>query len=89
MDGTFRATFRESNGFTAHFAEGNSASADFGEVQFVQVADWYEGEYTVEPTEEAQIIPTTGKSMMQDFIVAPIPNNYGLITWDGHTITVS
>lgn len=89
MDGTFRATFRESNGFTAHFAEGNAASADFGEVQFVQVADWYEGEYTFVPTEQTQIIPTKGKSMAQDIVIQAIPSNYGRIVWNGSTLTVS
>lgn len=49
----------------------------------------YEGSYTLTPTAEEQIIPTNGLRMTDDLTIAPIPNNYGLITWDGTTITVS
>ena len=49
----------------------------------------YEGEYTVTPGEDAQALPTAGKSLAQDVTVEPIPSNYGLITWDGAVLTVS
>lgn len=49
----------------------------------------YEGPYTVTPGEETQTLETNALYMCGDIIVEPIPNNYGLITWDGHTITVS
>ena len=49
----------------------------------------YEGEYTVVPGEDAQALPTAGKSLAQDVTVEPIPSNYGLITWDGAVLTVS
>lgn len=49
----------------------------------------YQGEYTVTPSMVAQVLPTTGKTLGDDITIAPIPNNYGLITWDGSTLTVS
>ena len=49
----------------------------------------YDGEYTVTPTEETQVLQTAGLVMAQDVTVDPIPRNYGLITWDGSKIRVS
>ena len=56
--------------------------------------DWenvprYDGETTITPTTETQILPTRGKAVLQDITINPIPNNYGLITWNGSIITVS
>ena len=49
----------------------------------------YSGPYEVTPTSEAQILNTFGRSMAHDITIAPIPNNYGLITWNGTTLFVS
>lgn len=49
----------------------------------------YEGVYEVTPTRYTQILPTAGLGMAQDVIVNPIPPEYGLVTWDGHVLTVS
>ena len=49
----------------------------------------YEGEYTVTPTQVRQVLSTNRKVMTDDITIEPIPSNYGLITWDGSTITVS
>lgn len=49
----------------------------------------YVGPYEVTPTQSAQTISTAGMMLTQDIMVNPIPNNYGLITWNGSTITVS
>ena len=51
--------------------------------------DTYDGEYEVTPTEETQILPTVGLLMKHNVTVNPIPTNYGRITWNGSTITVS
>lgn len=89
--GRFKATFRGDDRFKATFLGDDSGpfQAHFGQIQYVQVGDWYEGDYTAEPTEEAQTIPTNGKVMAQDFVVGPIPTNYGKITCEGNIITVS
>lgn len=51
--------------------------------------DHYEGEYTVTPSATAQTLATEGLVMTQNVTIEPIPNNYGLITWDGSVLTVS
>lgn len=49
----------------------------------------YEGEYTVTPSATEQTLATEGLVMTQNVTITPIPNNYGLITWDGSVLTVS
>lgn len=51
--------------------------------------DPYRGEYTVTPTDEAVVLSTNGLRMTDNITVNPIPSNYGLITWNGSTLTVS
>lgn len=52
-------------------------------------APTYRGAYVVTPTRETQTLPTRARVMAEDVIIRPIPQNYGLITWDGRTLTVS
>lgn len=49
----------------------------------------YEGDYTVTPSAETQTLDTRNLRMTDNITINPIPNNYGLITWNGSTITVS
>lgn len=49
----------------------------------------YEGSYVATPSAERQMLPTSGKILTMDIVVEPIPSNYGLITWNGSTLTVS
>ena len=49
----------------------------------------YDGDYTAVPSTEDQVFQTRGKLMRTDFTVGKIPSNYGLITWNGSTLTVS
>ena len=49
----------------------------------------YQGSYEVTPTRETQTLQTASKVLAQNVTINPIPSNYGLITWDGHTLTVS
>ena len=51
--------------------------------------DKYEGAYEWTPTGETQVIPIRAKKATADIVINPIPHNYGLITWNGSTITVS
>ena len=52
-------------------------------------APHYEGEYEFTPTQSTQIAHTEDRLCDHDIIINPIPSNYGLITWDGQTLTVS
>ena len=85
---TFNAVFAESEQFNASFSEGDGFAAGFGEVQYIEVGEYYEGDYAATPSEEAQTIPTESKLMARDFVIQPIPSNYGRIAWDGTTLTV-
>ena len=49
----------------------------------------YTGSYEVTPTNEEQTLPTKNKTLERNIVVNPVPNNYGLITWNGSTLTVS
>lgn len=49
----------------------------------------YEGPYSVMPSLDPQILKTNGYILTKDIIVGAIPSNYGLITWNGMTLTVS
>lgn len=49
----------------------------------------YDGETHFTPTREAQTVHTAGTIVDEDIIVEPIPQNYGLITWNGSSLTVS
>ena len=51
--------------------------------------DPYEGPYEVTPGPEAQTLATENLRMTGNVTVGAIPNNYGLITWNGSTLTVS
>ena len=58
--------------------------------EFVQrvVADPYEGPYAFTPGEEDQTIEIAEKTAQENITVAKIPENYGRLIWDGHTLTV-
>ena len=49
----------------------------------------YDGPYLVTPTRETQILETRNRVLLDRVTVGPIPQNYGLITYNGATITVS
>ena len=49
----------------------------------------YTGPYIVTPTQSTQVLNTLNKKSIDNIVVAPIPSNYGLITWNGSYLTVS
>lgn len=49
----------------------------------------YDGPYEFTPTEETQTVEIENRMAIQDITINPIPSNYGLITWNGVTLTVS
>lgn len=49
----------------------------------------YTGETSVTPSEEEQVLQTNGLYVPSNITVAPIPSNYGKITYNGSVITVS
>lgn len=57
-------------------------------IQVVQ-GEHYAGSTHVTPTDTAQTLATAGLFVDEDIVVDPVPQNYGRITWDGATLTVS
>ena len=49
----------------------------------------YTGPYEVTPSGAEQVLETDTFYMNSNIVINPVPSNYGLITWDGSTITVS
>lgn len=49
----------------------------------------YSGAHEVTPSAETQVLETASLYMTSNITINPIPSNYGLITWDGSTLTVS
>lgn len=49
----------------------------------------YTGAVEVTPSAEAQTLETNTFYMTSNITINPIPNNYGLITWNGSTLNVS
>lgn len=85
--GRMRVVFSTNENFNCSFSE-NSASF------VVDVAEsfrppQYEGTTDITPSNEVQILQTDGFILSDNIIIEPIPSNYGLITWDGSTLTVS
>lgn len=49
----------------------------------------YTGPTEFTPTQSVQYAQTAGTSVLANIKINPIPSNYGLITWNGSTLTVS
>lgn len=62
---------------------------DIGAEYAMSNTDPFEGSYEYTPSEQTQTIPIEDLRATQDIVVNPIPSNYGLITYNGVSITVS
>lgn len=49
----------------------------------------YTGNTEVTPSTSEQVLNTADKVVTRNIVINPIPSNYGLITWNGSTLTVS
>ena len=48
----------------------------------------YSGDYVFTPTQYQQTVPVKDKLARANIVINPIPSNYGLVTWNGSTLTV-
>lgn len=62
---------------------------DVGEAVLTVGGIPYTGPCEVTPCSEEVVLETSDKVMTSNIVVKPIPNNYGLITYNGYDITVS
>lgn len=82
----FIVGFREDTAtFNCTLSMEGEFQVDFG----TNIGREYTGTYEVTPSASTQTLPTTNRLLTQDVVVNPIPNNYGLITYNGSVITVS
>lgn len=56
---------------------------------FPMAVEEYDGDYEFTPSQSAQTIPIAGKTALYDIVIKSIPQNYGLITYNGFSLTVS
>lgn len=49
----------------------------------------YVGPFEITPNAETQTLNTKDFYLNENITINPVPNNYGLITWNGTVITVS
>lgn len=69
--------------------EPKSVALDMTVGVYAQIGEHYHGAYEVTPSSEAQVLDTDTLILDGNITINPIPSNYGLISWDGSTITVS
>lgn len=62
---------------------------EIGEYTIVHSDNYYTGPVEVTPSAETQTLYTETLVMGSNITINPVPSNYGLITWDGSTLTVS
>ena len=79
--------FQQEEAFICDFTEDSSFEVSFGGESFRP--EQYDGNSEVTPTTITQTLETKGKLVVENITIKPIPNNYGLITWNGSTLTVS
>lgn len=52
-------------------------------------ADPYKGEYVITPSREQQVLQTKHLSMSENVVIKPIPQNYGMISYNGFELTIT
>lgn len=90
MEATYKFTIAERDEVFI-FGRTDPEPINFESASPIQIVSGEEfaGPYEVTPTAETQTLTTSGLYMAQDVTINPIPSNYGLITWNGSTLTVS
>ena len=69
--------------------DATAIQSEIGVAYYSVQGEIYDGSYSVVPSDHEQILQTANKAMLRDFVIAPIPSNYGKITYNGSVITVS
>lgn len=76
-------------GVSLEIADVGAVALDVGGSMYAVGPPYYDGSYEVTPSDEAQVLDMEGMRARSNVTVNPIPSNYGLITWNGSTLTVS
>lgn len=75
--------------FDGDFCEEQKYDGELNEVTNISTVPEYQGAYEVTPSEFGQVLMTSGFRMEDNVVIGAIPQNYGLLTWDGSTLRVS
>lgn len=86
--GTISATLTPSGTLNGTLSANSTLSASMS-IPSVAHAPRYDGAYSFTPSTEEQTIPIQNLMARRDIVIEKIPSNYGLITWNGSTLTVS
>lgn len=90
MDGRQRITISNAGARKIGVAQSEIQKIGMGNAYKITIgADPYEGEYVVTPTRERQVLETKHLAMTENVVIEPIPQNYGLITYNGFELTIS
>lgn len=82
---TFDVRFEDDSGFLCSLNTDDEFTVDFGD----SVSKQYQGPTTVIPSDSVQVLATANRILTENITIDPIPDNYGLIGWDGSVLTVS
>ena len=82
-------TVSESGSAALRVVDDSALALGVGGSMYAVGPPFYEGSYDITPSGERQVVHMDGMRASGDLVIEPIPSNYGLITWDGSTITVS
>ena len=87
MDGKLSGRLSATGGLSGRLsgAGGLSGHLSIGSSQVTP----YSGATEFTPTDSPQTIEAAGFLFTENITINPIPSNYGLITWNGATLTVS
>lgn len=85
----FNISFSAPGNFIASFDDPPSMAAEFENTIEKPVGEYYTGVYEVTPSEETQTLLTENLISAHNFVINPIPSNYGKINWNGAVLTVS
>jgi len=79
----------DNNGYISldQYGEIPNAQVDYDIQGSLQLST--QGATTITPTTSEQTAVAKGKFTIGEVKVAPIPNNYGLVTWNGSVLTIS
>lgn len=78
--------FESDNDFVCSFTQDEAFECSIGEAF---MPEEYHGITNVTPANQTQTLETQGKVVKENIVIDPIPSNYGLVTYNGSTITVS
>lgn len=82
----FDVVFSNEETFVCALQDETAFNVSMGEAY---MPESYHGSVDITPTADVQVLATQGKVLDTNITIEPIPNNYGLITYNGSTITVS